>query len=335
MIVLPWGNKERSPRALFPQQYFQLGILIMTNCVIETIGLCKVYGGRFAVEDLHLSVHHGEAFGFLGPNGAGKSTTVKMLLDLVRPTAGDIRLFGLPASEPAVRARIGFLPEDFRFHEWLLADEFLHLHGRLYGMSPQDITRRLPTLLDLVGLGGCGRQRLSHFSKGMLQRLGLAQAMLHQPELIFLDEPTSGLDPLGRRLVRDVIAYLKAQGTTVFLNSHLLSEVEITCDRVAFIKSGQVVAIGKTDDLLNRTTDVFLRVDFVPEGWRSELAHMGDNLEIGDSTISMSVRDADVVPAIVDQACRNGVKVYEVRPQRRTLEEVFVDLMDDGQGVMQ
>jgi ABC-2 type transport system ATP-binding protein len=300
----------------------------MTEPVIETIELYKAYGPSFAVRDLNLTVQRGEAFGFLGPNGAGKSTTVKMLLNLVHPTAGSVQLFGQPATEDAVRSRVGFLPEDFRFHEWLQADEFLRLHGKLYGMTGAEMARRIPMLLEMVGLEGRERQRLSHFSKGMLQRIGLAQAMIHQPELIILDEPTSGLDPLGRRLVRDVITHLQAQGTTIFLNSHLLGEVEITCDRVAFIKGGQVIAIGDTDELLNRTTDVFLRVDSVSDDWRAQMAHMGYVLETHNGGVSLSVRGAEVVPDIIEMACQHGMRIYEVRPQRRTLEDLFVDLMD-------
>jgi ABC-2 type transport system ATP-binding protein len=189
-----------------------------------------------AVADLTLLVGRGEVFGFLGPNGAGKTTSVKMLLGLTNPTAGSATLLGHPLGDRQARAKIGFLPEHFRFHEWLKAAEFLDLHGRLYGMSRAGRAAVIPDLLELVGLGHRAETKLSAFSKGMLQRIGLAQAMLNDPELVFLDEPTSGLDPLGRRLVRDIINGLRSEGTTVFLNSHLLSEIELTCDRVAFIR---------------------------------------------------------------------------------------------------
>ena len=203
----------------------------MAEVVISTRGLRKEFGSKVAVADLTLNVQAGEIFGFLGPNGAGKTTSVKMLLSLTWPTAGTAELLGKPLGDPRaggdhVRARVGFLPEHFRFHEWLTAAEFLDLHGRLYDMSKARRREAVPRLLELVGLGDRAETKLRAFSKGMLQRIGLAQALLNDPDLVFLDEPTSGLDPLGRRLVRDVIKGLRERGTAVFLNSHLLSEVE-------------------------------------------------------------------------------------------------------------
>jgi ABC-2 type transport system ATP-binding protein len=212
-----------------------------SDFVIEARGLRKEFGGRPAVRDLTISVRRGEVFGFLGPNGAGKSTSIKMLLGLVRPTSGTGTLLGAALGDVMVRRRIGFLPEDFRFYEWLSAAELLGLHGRLAGLTPQQLRSRVPEVLETVGMSAHATRRLRGFSKGMLQRLGLAQALLHEPELIFLDEPTSGLDPMGRRMVRDVIRAQRERGVTVFLNSHLLSEIEVTCDRVAFIKDGAIV----------------------------------------------------------------------------------------------
>src|SRR5215211_4625008 len=209
----------------------------MPDLVIETAGLRKVYGSKIAVGDLTLQVPRGEVFGFLGPNGAGKSTSVKMLLGLVAPSGGDARVLGRSPSHPAAMARVGFLPEHFRFHEWLQAAELLDMHARLYGLDAASRRRRIPELLEQVGLAEHARRPIAGFSKGMLQRIGLAQALLNEPELVFLDEPTSALDPFGRMLVRGIIHELKARGTTVFLNSHLLGEVEATCDRVSFIKA--------------------------------------------------------------------------------------------------
>src|SRR6266446_5939247 len=208
---------------------------------IRTRGLRKVFGGKVAVRNLTLDVPRGEVFGFLGPNGAGKSTSVKMLLGLVFPTSGEAEILGHPAGDVKTRSKVGFLPEHFRFYDWLTPVELLRLHGRLYGMSHTVLRERVPVLLDLVGLTPHRDKRLRDFSKGMLQRIGLAQALMNEPELVFLDEPTSGLDPLGRLLVRDIIRDLKANGTSVFLNSHLLGEVEATCDRVVFVKQGRSV----------------------------------------------------------------------------------------------
>ncbi|MBI3764859.1 MAG: ABC transporter ATP-binding protein, partial [Chloroflexi bacterium] len=231
----------------------------MTSFAIETDSLRKVFGDNVAVRGLTLQVPQGEVFGFLGPNGAGKTTSIKMLLGLVAPSSGTATLLGAPLGDRAARARIGFLPEHFRFHDWLSAEEFLTLHGQLYGMSPARLRQRTDELLELVGLTPFRRKFLRTFSKGMLQRIGLAQALLNDPALVFLDEPTSGLDPVGRRLVRDIIRGLRDRGTTVFLNSHLLSEVEITCDRVAFIKHGEVIRVSELKTLVDGETSVTIR----------------------------------------------------------------------------
>src|SRR5512134_224785 len=215
----------------------------MSIPAIKTDELRKVFGDRAAVKGLTLQVSEGEVFGFLGPNGAGKTTSMKMLLGLVSPTSGSASLLGMPIRDRATLARVGFLPEHFRFQEWLTAGEFLQLHGELLGMEARDLKQRRAELLERVGLSPFRDKQLRTFSKGMLQRIGLAQALLNRPTLVFLDEPTSGLDPVGRRLVRDIIRELRSTGTCVFLNSHLLSEIEVTCDRVAFIRHGEVVRV--------------------------------------------------------------------------------------------
>ena len=213
----------------------------MGALTIDASGLRKDYGTRTAVRDLTLQVGRGEAFGFLGPNGAGKSTSIKMLLGLVKPTSGQALLLGQPVGSRDVRARIGFLPEHFRFYDWMSATELLKLHGRLCGVSEPDLRRRVPPLLERVGLGAQNSKPIRSYSKGMMQRVGLAQAMVNEPEILFLDEPTSGLDPAGRKLVREIVREQRDRGATVFLNSHLLGEVEQSCDRVAFIRRGEVV----------------------------------------------------------------------------------------------
>src|SRR5258708_689496 len=230
-----------------------------SDLAIRTRGLRKVFSGKVAVRNLTLDVPRGEVFGFLGPNGAGKSTSVKMLLGLVTPTSGKASILGKPAGDVKTRRKVGFLPEHFRFYDWLTSRELLEFHGRLYGMPHAVLRQRVPALLDLVGLTPHRDKRLRDFSKGMLQRIGLAQALLNDPELIFLDEPTSGLDPLGRRMVRDIIKAQRDRGATVLLNSHLLGEAEITCDRVAFIKDGEVVETRELNDLLEEHTTVSMR----------------------------------------------------------------------------
>ena len=215
---------------------------------VSTEALRKVYKGRAVVQGLTLNVGPGGVFGFLGPNGAGKSTTVKMLLGLVMPTSGRVSVLGGSPQNPEVRRQLGFLPEQFRFQTWMTAQEFLHFHGRLAGVKVGELRARIPQVLEQVGLGGRGGETLSSYSKGMLQRAGLAQAILARPRLVFLDEPTSALDPIGRVEVREIIAGLKGEGVAVFLNSHLLSEVEQVCDHVAGVKNGEGLRQGTLDE---------------------------------------------------------------------------------------
>jgi ABC-2 type transport system ATP-binding protein len=286
--------------------------------------LHKRYGKKVAVENLTLTVERGEVFGFLGPNGAGKTTAVKMMLGLVRPTAGEARLLDTPPSDWRARRKVGFLPEHFRFHEWLRADEFLDVHGQLYGMPRSERQARIPELLKLVGLTDDARRKLGQFSKGMLQRVGLAQALLNGPELLFLDEPTSGLDPLGRRLVRDIIRQQRTQGVTVFLNSHLLSEVEITCDRVGFIHQGQVVRVADLRTMVEGDTEVELRVGQVTPALLEGLEQFGHGVRADDNRVTLFVHGEDQLPAMAERVVRQGAGLYALTPRRLSLEEMFV-----------
>jgi len=329
------GNWERNPQ--LPNPPIPHSPTMTNTPAIETHHLRKEYGDKVAVADLTLRVERGEVFGFLGPNGAGKTTAVKMLLGLAAPTAGSAQLLGRPLGDTAVRARVGFLPEHFRFHEWLRAAEFLDLHGQLFGLAAGQRAKRIPELLELVGLAEEAGRKLSAFSKGMLQRIGLAQALLPEPELVFLDEPTSGLDPLGRRLVRDVIHRLKTAGTTIFLNSHLLSEVEVTCDRVAFIKEGQVVRTAQLGALVDGLTEVELRVGRVTpellEGlrrWGSDLspASAGMSPRVDGRRITLTIQDEEALPALAQWVVEQGVGLYALTPQQLSLEELFVRVVE-------
>jgi ABC-2 type transport system ATP-binding protein len=295
-----------------------------TTLAIATQDLRKQYGKKVAVAGLTLTVERGEVFGFLGPNGAGKTTAVKMMLGLVRPTAGAARLLDAPPGDWRARRKVGFLPEDFRFHEWLRADEFLDVHGQLYGMSKADRQARVPALLKLVGLADDARRKLGQFSKGMLQRVGLAQALLNQPELIFLDEPTSGLDPLGRRLVRDIIRGQRQQGVTVFLNSHLLSEVEVTCDRVAFINHGQVVRVADLRTMVEGDTEVELRLGQVTPALLEGLNQFGHDAHADGNRVTLFVQGQEQLPAIARWIVEQGAELYALTPRRLSLEEMFV-----------
>jgi ABC-2 type transport system ATP-binding protein len=304
-----------------------------TDNAIQARALRKEFGSHVAVRGLTLDVQRGEVFGFLGPNGAGKTTSIKMLLGLVTPTSGSADLLGRPITDRHAREKIGFLPEHFRFHDWLTAGEFLTLHGRLYRMDPTRLKQRAAELLELVGLTSFRDQQLHTFSKGMLQRIGLAQALLNEPELVFLDEPTSGLDPVGRRLVRDIIRQLRQAGTTVFLNSHLLSEVEITCDRVAFIKHGEVLRVSPVSALMDGATTVTIHArGYTPEDL-SGLARFGKDVRTEGETILMTVSDEDALPQINRSLVERGVDVYAIIPQRLSLEDLFIQVVGTDGGL--
>lgn len=299
---------------------------------IEAAGLRKVYGGKAAVEHLSLEVAGGEVFGFLGPNGAGKTTTVKMLLGLAYLTSGIARILGRPLGDLETKAKIGFLPELFRFHDWMTGQEFLRFHGRLYGMDPADLERRIPEVLELVGLLGREKERIRGYSKGMQQRIGLAQAILNRPKLVFLDEPTSALDPIGRREVREIIRHLKEGGTTVFLNSHLLSEVELTCDRVAIVNKGQVVRSGTLDELLSARLEVEIRLDALGSELLHELSTIGRLVRTVGPTVYLEVPAEESLPKIAEAVVRSGARLYALRPERVSLEDLFVQLVEGGAG---
>lgn len=303
------------------------------DLAVHTRGLRKLFGNQVAVDGLSLDVPQGEVFGFLGPNGAGKSTSIKMLLGLVAPTSGEAEVLGRSPRDAEGRRRIGFLPEHFQFYGWLTALELLRVHGRLYGLRGASLETRAKALLDLVGFTAHSDKRLREFSKGMLQRVGLAQALLNEPELIFLDEPTSGLDPLGRRLVRDIIRAQRQRGATVFLNSHLLSEVEITCDRVAFIKSGRVLEIRELGGQSDGPTSVVLRARKLSAEIANGLSRWASSISFDGERLSCTVASTDVLPELIRHLAAQGVDLYEVRPQQLSLEERFVQVVGEHGGV--
>ena len=312
----------------------------MPEIVIETLGLRKEFGAKTAVEDLSLTVRRGEVFGFLGPNGAGKTTSLKMLLGLVAPTSGSGRVLGAPLGDRATRARLGFLPEHFRFQDWLTGRELLRFHAELLGGGGREWDARAEALLARVDLLDASRRPIRTYSKGMMQRVGLAQALLGDPELVFLDEPTSGLDPLGRLLVRDVIHDLKTRGTTVFLNSHLLAEVEATCSRVAFVKEGRTVhemRLGEAEGEL----EVEVRTGALSSDAREAVARMARILDAEESDgsepaghrarLRLAVAHESRVPEIARELVGRGILVYEIRTERKSLEARFLDVMGEDQ----
>ncbi len=306
----------------------------MTNsATIVTQELKKEFGNKVAVADLTLEVGKGEVFGFLGPNGAGKTTAIKMLLGLIYPTSGKGEVLNAPLGDSQARARVGFLPEHFRFHNWLTAAEFLHLHGNLYHMPGEQLNKRVPELLELVGLTEHSRKKLGAFSKGMLQRIGLAQALLNDPKLVFLDEPTSGLDPVGRRLVRDIIRDLSEHGTTVFLNSHLLSEVEITCHRVAFIRHGEVLLTSSLQSLVEGELTVEVRARGLNGDIVAGLARWNQNVRADGEHLSLTLSGEAEIPQINQYLVENGVEVFAIRPQQLSLEDLFIQVVGTEGGL--
>ncbi|WP_226003005.1 ABC transporter ATP-binding protein [Paenibacillus sp. BJ-4] len=224
----------------------------MSKPAIDAKELTKEYSNGRGCRNVTITVGKGEAIGFLGPNGAGKSTFVKMLVGLIHPTAGEATLMGAPIGTLEAKRQIGYLPELYRYQEWLTGDEVVRLHGRLCGLDKQVINKRAPELLHMVGVGQRGKDRVKHYSKGMQQRLGLACALVNDPAVIFLDEPSSAMDPVGRMHVRSILEELKQQGKTIFLNSHLLEDVEVLCDRMALLNNGQVLRHGRVAEVLQK-----------------------------------------------------------------------------------
>ncbi|MDQ3029183.1 MAG: ABC transporter ATP-binding protein [Actinomycetota bacterium] len=304
----------------------------MAELPVHTAGLRKVYGGYTALEGLDLEVHPGEVVGLLGANGAGKTTTVKILLGLVAATAGEASLFGRRVADPQARRQVGYLPEHFRFPDWLTGAELLDYHGRLAGMPAADRRARIPEVLERVGLAGRGNQRLRSYSKGMTQRVGLAQAVFARPRLVLLDEPTSALDPIGRREVRDLIRDLREEGVAVLLNSHLLGEVELVCDRVAIVDRGRVVRAGRLDAMIGAGPQIRVRLDRVDERALAILGGLGEVMAVDDTTVVLAAEGTDPAAAVAAELVRAGYGLQALIPVHRSLEDIFVGLVSESSG---
>ncbi len=295
------------------------------QAAIATTGLTKTYGPVTALAGLTMTVPRGEVFGFLGPNGAGKTTAVKLLLGLARPTSGSATVLGAPAGDTAALRRIGYLPELFRYQAWLTAFEVLALHARLARIPGSQSGPEIERALLTVGLAERAHDRVGTFSKGMQQRLGLGVALLGSPEVVFLDEPTSALDPVGRKDVRDVIRTLRDRGVTVFLNSHLLSEVEQVCDRVAVVHHGTVIASGPLATLL-ADSGVRVKVEGLDPADLAKLKRFGQPRPDGEWLWVEGV-GPDGVPELVAEIVGLGGRVFAVEPRHHSLEERFMELL--------
>ena len=301
---------------------------------IKIEGLTKTYKLLWqkepvnAVSDLHLEVHEGEIFGFLGPNGAGKTTTIKMLLGLAYPTAGQAWVLGKPAGDIEVKREISYLPESPYFYDYMTGVEILDFYGSLFGLNADTRRQKIEELLKLVGSYADRRKPLSHYSKGMLQRIGIAQALVNDPKLLFFDEPTSGLDPIAHAEIRDLILKLREQGRTVFLSSHQLSDVEMVCDRVAILNKGKLLKTGKLDELLFGGT-VKIMAEGVDAPTIEKLKKLTKQVSSEDTKVFLTLEDADCACDAIDCIRAAKGRVLSVLPQKRTLEDLFVEIIKE------
>lgn len=303
-----------------------------TGNAIEVTGLRKQYRAVTALDGIDFTVGYGELFGLLGPNGAGKTTTVKILLDLTRATSGEAKLAGLPTSNPASRRRVGYLPEGHKIPNYLTARQTLHIFGKMSGVDDATIKRRTGELLEKLNIAKWIDMRVKKFSKGMTQRLGIATALIHSPNVLLLDEPTDGVDPVGRREIRDFLQEEARNGTAVLLNSHLLSEIELTCNRVAVLRSGRVVAAGKVDDLTRQAEKYKIVATPIDDRLVAAFRESGAGVDRVNGHLELSVQNLEHLNALVDKLRSTGALLSEVSPLRSTLEDVFVDLVKAGEG---
>jgi len=307
----------------------------MSDLAIKTVNLTKRYSGLWskqavdAVKNLNLEVYRGEIFGFLGPNGAGKTTTIKVLLGIIYPTEGEAYVLGQPAGDPKNHYRISYLPENPYFYDYMTGREILTFYARLFGIAEPERSKRVNELLDRVGLSRAADQTLRTYSKGMLQRIGLAQCLINDPELLILDEPTAGLDPIAHIDIRDMILDLRNQGKTLFISSHQLSDVERVCDRVAILNKGVMVQLGRIEELL-AGGHVEVIADKVPDGAVEPIRQLGGKVSLHDGRLIVEQPDNGSVDRVIDIVRAAGGHIVSVKPYRRTLEDLFVETIQGG-----
>ena len=302
--------------------------------IIEIENLCKAFSTTFgkktvtALNDVTLSVEQGTIFGLLGQNGAGKTTLIKVLLGIVYPTAGSCKMFGEDFTNLHLKKRIGFLPENHKFPNYMTGKEVMTFFGKLSGLENLYLTKRIDEMLELVEMTKWSKSKIKTYSKGMMQRLGLAQAMLNNPDLLFLDEPTDGVDPIGRKEIRNVLLTLKEQGKTIFLNSHLLSEVELITDRVAILHKGKIIREGNVHELTSRKEEYRIIVDSELESKLNEsLKEKYELQKISSSTYLIRVDEQRPVNDFVDQLRSKGISIKEMAQEKNSLEDVFISLV--------
>jgi ABC-2 type transport system ATP-binding protein len=286
-----------------------------------------------AVNDISLDVHKGEIFGFLGPNGAGKTTTIKALLGLIFPDSGDVKVLGEAPNNNAIKAKISYLPESPYFYEHMTAREIINFYASLFGLDSRERAKRADYLIDLVGLASAGNKPLRAFSKGMLQRVGIAQSLINDPEVLFFDEPTSGLDPIAHRDIRDLILHLRTEGRTLFLSSHQLSDVELVCDRVSILYRGKIRKIGRVDELVvGGNVEILVKGFKTTPALAAEITGLGAKLEqSGPDTLIIGGSDNETKNALIDLVRRGEAQIIAVTPTRRTLEDIFIETIREGE----
>lgn len=300
----------------------------MATPSIEVDALRKVYGKKItALEGISFDVKPGELFGLLGPNGAGKTTTVKILLGLTFPTSGAARIFGVESTNPASRKSVGYLPEGHRFPGYLTARETLSIFGRMSGVDQKTIDARMMPLLERLRIAQWADVRLKKYSKGMVQRLGIASALIHDPAVLLLDEPTDGVDPVGRREIRDLLREEAARGRSVLINSHLLSEIELTCDRVAVLRKGSIAAYGTVEELTRKEARYKIYGSPLSDSLVADLRESGASVERVNGNLVLGVRDLEHLNVMIDHTRHSGVLISEVSQVRSSLEDIFVDLV--------
>ena len=280
-----------------------------------------------ALDGVSFDVGEGEIFGLLGPNGAGKTTLVKILLGITYPTSGSGKLFGKDLNDVAIKARMGYLPENHSFPNYFTGEQVLNYYGRLSGMNPDELKRKTDEYLNLVGMSEWRKIKIRKYSKGMMQRIGLAQAMINNPDLIFLDEPTDGVDPIGRKEIRDVLLTLKSQGKTIFLNSHLLSEIEMICDRVAILNKGVLIKEGRVEDITSTDSFSFITSDLSDEVYNSLLTNYKAVIQSRTSFL-VPANNLDEVNLVIDYLRSNKILIQSVSKEKITLESKFINLIE-------
>ena len=328
----------RDPRERILRSMVEVSTSQTDDPIVHVKDLHKVYGkSRFnkkkgfpALRGVDLKVQPGQVFGLLGPNGAGKTTLVKVLLGLTRGWTGEASIFGCPPSDPKSRKRVGFLPEAHRLPPYLTGHQVMHLFGMMAGADSNLLLSRIGPLLEKVNMTSSAHRKIREYSKGMQQRLGLAQALVHEPDLVFLDEPTDGVDPIGRANIREMVLDMKARGVTVFINSHLLMEVEMICDHVVIMDKGKILVQGSIDELTPRTGAVEVDLQETPEDLEIYLKGIGRGFALRAGGFQLELNDDDL-DSVIDRLRARGLSILSITPRRLTLEQSFIGLIEKDQ----